>query len=238
MKTESKRLSYVRFDAGYFLAKTIEMTAVELGEYFKKLLICLASGRRGVLPEADEMLDEAQAYFSAKRKYGSMGGSSTQRKRASSASSDASSTASSDGSSYTDRQTDKHIDRHTNNETSVCDFDQFWKAYPKKLAKGDASKAWQTAKNLPDIQILIAALELQKATADWRKDNGKFIPYPATWIRAAGWENDVAAMNASHSASTKSGRIAGRTDWGANSGDEFVRLAAEQAAARKAVGHV
>jgi len=28
------------------------------------------------------------------------------------------------------------------------------------------------------------------------KNAGQFIPYPATWLRANGWENDIASMNA------------------------------------------
>ena len=26
---------------------------------------------------------------------------------------------------------------------------------------------------------------------DWRKENGKFIPYPGTWLNAKGWESEL-----------------------------------------------
>ena len=26
---------------------------------------------------------------------------------------------------------------------------------------------------------------------DWQKDNGKFIPYPATWLRAERWNDEI-----------------------------------------------
>ncbi len=85
------RLPYVRFDAGYHLARIIDMTPPEAGNYFRRLLIALNTGKRGIMPEADAMMDEAQAYFDAKRRAGSTGGKQTQSRRASTASSTASS---------------------------------------------------------------------------------------------------------------------------------------------------
>lgn len=70
---------------------------------------------------------------------------------------------------------------------SVSDisFDQFYKAYPKKKNKGDAEKAWKVAK--PDIELVLSALSWQKLQPDWIKEKGKFVPYPASYIRAKGW---------------------------------------------------
>lgn len=85
------RLPYVRFDAGYHLARIIDMTPAEAGDYFRRMLIALNTGQRGIMPEADAMMDEAQAYFDAKRRAGSTGGKQTQSRRASTASSTASS---------------------------------------------------------------------------------------------------------------------------------------------------
>jgi len=31
----------------------------------------------------------------------------------------------------------------------------------------------------------------QKATEQWRKDNGQFIPHPQTWLNQRRWEDDV-----------------------------------------------
>ena len=97
------RLPYVRFDAGYHLARIIDMTPPEAGDYFRRLLIALNTGQRGIMPEADAMMDEAQAYFDAKRRAGSTGGKQTQSRRAS--------TASSTASSHTDIHTGKQAYR-------------------------------------------------------------------------------------------------------------------------------
>lgn len=70
-------------------------------------------------------------------------------------------------------------------------FAQFWKAYPKRKSKGQAEKAWRQLN--PDEQLtakILQAVEDAKTTEDWLKDDGKFIPYPATWLRAHGWEDE------------------------------------------------
>jgi len=71
-------------------------------------------------------------------------------------------------------------------------FDTFWAAYPKKRSKGDALKAW--SKIQPDSELLtkmLTSLGRAKTCHDWTKDGGQYIPYPATWLRAEGWEDDI-----------------------------------------------
>ena len=69
-------------------------------------------------------------------------------------------------------------------------FDEFWEAYPKKKSKGDAEKAWKSLN--PGKELVAIMLEkLAQATTcrEWTKDGGQYIPYPATWLRAKGWED-------------------------------------------------
>ncbi len=71
------------------------------------------------------------------------------------------------------------------------DFDIFWKAYPKKKSKDAAQRRWDSIK--PDaelLQTMLAAIEQQKKSEDWRKDGGQFIPYPATWLNAGSWKDE------------------------------------------------
>ena len=70
-------------------------------------------------------------------------------------------------------------------------FARFWAAYPKKRSKGQAEKAW--AKLQPDEQLvetMLAAIERAKTSEEWRKEGGRYIPYPATWLNAKGWEDE------------------------------------------------
>lgn len=70
-------------------------------------------------------------------------------------------------------------------------FDQFWAAYPKKVGKIDARKAFTRAKDKPVPKEMIAILEQQKRSEQWRKNNGEFIPNPATWLNRGGWEDQL-----------------------------------------------
>ena len=68
----------------------------------------------------------------------------------------------------------------------------FWKEYPRKQGKKDALKAWLKIK--PDEALaerIISALKLQKQGAGWQRDNGKFVPYPATWLNGERWEDEA-----------------------------------------------
>ena len=72
------------------------------------------------------------------------------------------------------------------------EFETFWTAYPLKKKKRDALKAWgQTAKIRPMLTDLLAKLEALKGSREWTKDGGDFIPYPASWLRADGWEDEI-----------------------------------------------
>ena len=73
---------------------------------------------------------------------------------------------------------------------SMQTFPKFWDAYPKKKNKGDAEKVWKSIK--PDSELIskiLEAVEVAKQGDDWRKESGKYIPYPASWLRAKGWED-------------------------------------------------
>lgn len=73
-------------------------------------------------------------------------------------------------------------------------FDQFWAAYPKRVAKVEAQKAWTKIK--PDavlLALILKAIENQKAGADWLRDDGQYIPNPASWLRAGRWLDEVRA---------------------------------------------
>lgn len=81
------------------------------------------------------------------------------------------------------------------------EFDTFWSAFPRKIAKGDARKAWnQTDKIRPSLEIILSAIASAKKTEQWNRDRGQFIPYPATWLRAERWDDvhevEIAASDA------------------------------------------
>jgi hypothetical protein len=71
-------------------------------------------------------------------------------------------------------------------------FDLFWKAYPRKIAKPDALQAWRRL--LPDADLtqkILAAVERARSTEQWLRDDGRFIPHPATWLNKRRFEDEV-----------------------------------------------
>ena len=71
-------------------------------------------------------------------------------------------------------------------------FDDFWKSYPKKIAKLAASRAWVKAVAICEPETIIAAVENQKRHLEqWRRDSGQYIPHPATWLNGCRWEDEI-----------------------------------------------
>lgn len=87
----------------------------------------------------------------------------------------------------------QHQKQHQQQEEQ---FTRFWAAYPKKVGKQAARKAWDKLK--PD-EVLIAqmleALEWQRGTQSWQKDNGQYIPHPSTWLNNRRWEDEPPLQN-------------------------------------------
>jgi len=69
-------------------------------------------------------------------------------------------------------------------------FDVFWKAYPRKVNKREALIRWKN-KKLPPINELLEILEKQKQTEQWKKDDGRFIPHPSTWLNQERWDDEI-----------------------------------------------
>jgi len=71
-------------------------------------------------------------------------------------------------------------------------FDVFWSEYPRKTSKLDSKKAFERID--PDDELfnkIMAALKRFKFTEDWERESGKFIPYPASWLNKARWEDEI-----------------------------------------------
>ena len=69
-------------------------------------------------------------------------------------------------------------------------FSVFWKAYPRKEAKVVAERAFKKA-HISDLAPVLADIERRKKTDEWKKDKGKFIPHPATYLNQRRWEDEV-----------------------------------------------
>jgi hypothetical protein len=87
--------------------------------------------------------------------------------------------------------------RHTYTDTDTTPlppsgvFAKFWSAWPKndrKQARGKCAELWQK-KNF-DLQAgsILAHVEALKASTDWKKDAGRYVPAPLVYLNQRRWE--------------------------------------------------
>ena len=75
-------------------------------------------------------------------------------------------------------------------------FDEFWSSYPKKVGKQAALKAWKRIN--PNAELhdkIMRAVDSQKRWEQWRRDNGRYIPNPTTWLNQGRWDDEQEGVN-------------------------------------------
>ena len=108
---------------------------------------------------------------------------------ASNARSNAARTAHSNAETETETETDIHAQPPVAREPSR--FPDWWAIWGKKKAKGDAEKAYKAALKKISHDDLMAKT---RAYWDHVKASGtdlQYVPYPATWLRAEQWDDDL-----------------------------------------------
>jgi len=72
------------------------------------------------------------------------------------------------------------------------DFEMFWMAYPRRVAKGNARKAFRIAVKNAVPSVIIAGAE--RFARERRGQDPKFTPHPASWLNAGRWADDPQAL--------------------------------------------
>ena len=93
----------------------------------------------------------------------------------------------------TERENEKENENEIEYESKEAAFARFWAAYPRKEGKQKAAAAF--GKITVSVEVLLSALERQKKSPQWTKDNGQFIPHPATWLNGKRWEDEVTGVS-------------------------------------------
>ena len=94
----------------------------------------------------------------------------------------------------TQREPRKRTLDHRSDDRARLETDfttKFWPACPRKVGKPAALKAFVKLK--PDaetVEKMVSALAVQRRWPQWTKNNGEFIPHPATWLNNRGWEDE------------------------------------------------
>lgn len=80
---------------------------------------------------------------------------------------------------------EKERKKETRASAFTIEFKEFWEAYPKKVDKGYAEKAFEKAVKIAPFAEIMAGLESYKNHVD-----PKFIKNPATFLGGLTWQND------------------------------------------------
>lgn len=70
------------------------------------------------------------------------------------------------------------------------DFDRFWAAYPRRVGKGKARKAFEKAIKTTTLAAMLDALAWQRNQPQWVKDGGEYVPHPTTWLNQERWADE------------------------------------------------
>lgn len=70
-------------------------------------------------------------------------------------------------------------------------FEEFWAAYPRRLAKGTARKAYAKAITKIEPTALLRAVKRQANAWTREGKEQQFIPHPATWLNGERWQDEA-----------------------------------------------
>lgn len=68
------------------------------------------------------------------------------------------------------------------------EFERFWRAYPRRVAKGHARKAWAKAIKAAPAETIIEGAT--RYAAERARDDPKFTKHPATWLNGECWDDE------------------------------------------------
>ena len=72
-------------------------------------------------------------------------------------------------------------------------FDRFWQAYPRKVGKPKAQKAFVNLHVTEEMLTqMLTAIETQTKALGWDDaSRWKYIPHPTTWLHQRRWEDEI-----------------------------------------------
>lgn len=89
----------------------------------------------------------------------------------------------------TDPETEQNRTDNARAREIDSDFDGWYAAYPKHEARGQALKAYKTARKSTDAATLLAGAE--RAKAKYAGADPKYVPLPATWLNGQRWLDET-----------------------------------------------
>ena len=75
-------------------------------------------------------------------------------------------------------------------------FEEFWEAYPKKVSKPSAKKAWARLNaDRPMVAAILADITRRKSSKEWTPERMQYVPHPSTYLNNRRWEDEVSVAD-------------------------------------------
>lgn len=75
-------------------------------------------------------------------------------------------------------------------------FDLFWQMYPRKVGKKLCQTIWHRKIDSNDVDAIYTGLRKMRKSEQWKKDGGKYIPHPSTFLNQERWNDEVGEEDA------------------------------------------
>jgi hypothetical protein len=97
------------------------------------------------------------------------------------------------GGDEQDSESESESESESKNKTPTPqrEFESFWEAYPKRVAKQDALKAYTALRKTTALADIASAVNGYNAVIKREQRDPKFIMYPATFLRNEKWRDFV-----------------------------------------------
>lgn len=100
----------------------------------------------------------------------------------------------------------------TETETEIdLSFDAFWATYPRRVAKGQARRAWATAAKKHDADKILEAVSVFAVRV--AHSDPKFIPHPATWLNGERWADETTGQEVDEHGRLQLPPLPSRSPW-------------------------
>lgn len=187
--TDTANLFY-RIDAGRFLAAVVQVSETERGAWILQFALDLVASdaETAASDYAQSVIAEADAYRAVKAEAGRKGGLT----RVSNAQALLKQHSSAAQAESNDTQANQSVHRIKTSLSSDDDYSpeflQFWEAYPKKVKKGAAFRAFKKKKlGNGKMSTVMAGLEKWLASRQWADG---YVHDPPKWLNDGCYDDD------------------------------------------------
>ena len=94
-----------------------------------------------------------------------------------------------------ERELEKELDIEKENELSELEnrFNEFWELYPRKENKKKALSYYKKI-NEETHDIIMNDLKVRVNSKDWKKDKGKYVMLPTTYLNGERWNDEIVGV--------------------------------------------